>query len=141
MRRRLGDFLREDLGYTGTHLSCEQGVCGSCTVIVDGAPRLSCLTLAVQVNGSQVRTVEGLANGETLGQLQQAFWDKHALQCGYCTPGFLMALTALFERSPRASDDEIREVIDGVICRCTGYHPILEAACSVRDKLAQTEAP
>src|SRR3954453_22227845 len=90
-RRRLGDFLREDLGLTGTHLSCEHGVCGACTVIVDGKPTLSCLTFAVQADGASVSTVEGLARGDSLSVLQQAFWDKHALQCGFCTPGFLMA--------------------------------------------------
>ena len=134
-RRRLCDFLREDLGLTGTHVSCEHGVCGVCTVIVDGRPRQSCLTLAVQVNGCDIRTVEGLARGSILSPLQEAFWDSHALQCGFCTPGFLMALTALFERNPDASDDEIREVIDGILCRCTGYVPIVEAAIRVRDAM------
>lgn len=135
VRRRLGDFLREDLGMTGTHLACEQGSCGSCTVIVDGKPRLSCLTLAVQVDGSAVRTVEGLADGQTLSVLQEAFWNEHALQCGYCTSGFLMALTALLERKLNASDHEVAEVIDGVVCRCTGYLPILRAALCARDEM------
>ena len=135
VRRRLGDFLREDLGMTGTHLACEQGSCGSCTVIVDGKPRLSCLTLAVQVDGSAVRTVEGLADGQTLSVLQEAFWNEHALQCGYCTSGFLMALTALLERNVNASDHEVEEVIDGVVCRCTGYLPILRAALYARDEM------
>ena len=134
-RRRLGDFLREDLGLTGTHLPCEHGVCGVCTVLVDGKPRLACLTLAVQVDGASIETLEGLCAGETLGALQAAFQERHALQCGYCTPGFLMALTALFRRKPDAADDEIRDVIDGVLCRCTGYLPIVEAAIAVRDQL------
>lgn len=135
VRRRLGDFLREDLGLTGTHLACEQGSCGSCTVVVDGKPRLSCLTLAVQVDGSAVRTVESLADGDTLSILQEAFWNEHALQCGYCTSGFLMALTALLERNHNASDHEVEEVIDGLVCRCTGYLPILKAALSARDEM------
>ena len=139
VRRRLGDFLREDLGMTGTHLACEQGSCGSCTVIVDGKPRLSCLTLAVQVDGSAVRTVEGLADGQTLSVLQEAFWNEHALQCGYCTSGFLMALTALLERNVNASDHEVEEVIDGVVCRCTGYLPILRAALYARDEMKRRQ--
>lgn len=139
-RRRLGDFLREDLDLTGTHLACEHGVCGVCTVLVDGKPRLSCLTLAVQADGCSVETVESLSPNNTLSALQTAFWDKHALQCGYCTPGFLMALTVLFRRTPDPSDAEIKEVIDGVVCRCTGYLPILEAAISVRNQLRGTAA-
>ena len=106
-----------------------------CTVLVDGVPRLACLTLAVQVGGGSVETVEGLAMNAALGALQVAFKGQHALQCGYCTPGFLMALTALFRRQPDATDAAIREAIDGVICRCTGYLPILQAAISVRDQL------
>ena len=139
-RRRLGDFLREDLGLTGTHLSCEHGVCGVCTVVVDGKPRLSCLTLVAQVDGSSIDTVENLASGGTLNVLQEAFWDKHALQCGYCTPGFLMALTDLFRRASDPSDEEIKEVIDGIVCRCTGYVPIFEAAVAVREKLRKSGA-
>jgi len=136
-RRRLGDFLREDLGLKGTHLACGQGACGACTVIVDGKPRLSCLTLAAQADGSQVRTVEGLASGGELSVLQACFQRAHALQCGYCTPGFLMALTSLLECNPKATDEEIEEVIDGLICRCTGYLPILQAAKTARDILSR----
>jgi 2-furoyl-CoA dehydrogenase 2Fe-2S iron sulfur subunit len=139
-RRRLGDFLREDLGLTGTHLSCEHGVCGVCTVLVDGRPRLSCLTLVAQVDGQSVETVESLSPDGTLSTLQEAFWDKHALQCGYCTPGFLMALTDLFRRTSDPSDDDIKEVIDGVVCRCTGYLPIFEAAVETREKLRKAAA-
>jgi 2-furoyl-CoA dehydrogenase 2Fe-2S iron sulfur subunit len=140
VRRRLGDFLREDIGLTGTHLACEHGVCGVCTVLVDGAPRLSCLTLVAQVDGRGVETVESLAPNGTLSALQEAFWDKHALQCGYCTPGFLMALTHLFRRKNDPSDDEIKEVIDGIVCRCTGYLPIFEATVDVREKLRRAVA-
>lgn len=139
VRRRLGDFLREDLKLTGTHLACEQGSCGACTVIVDGTPRLSCLTLAVQADGCSVRTVESLAQSGQLTALQQAFNEEHALQCGYCTSGFLMALTSLLERHPNATDDQIEEVIDGLICRCTGYLPILKAAISAREKLKNNQ--
>jgi len=139
-RRRLGDFLREDLGLTGTHLSCEHGVCGVCTVIMDGKPALSCLTFAVQADGAHVSTVESLAQGDTLSTLQQKFWEKHALQCGFCTPGFLMALTHLFTREPSASDNAIAETIDGVLCRCTGYQNIFEAAVAARDALVQTKS-
>jgi carbon-monoxide dehydrogenase small subunit len=135
-RRRLAEFLREDLRLTGTHVSCEHGVCGACTVVVDDRPTLSCLMFAVQAEGSQVRTVEGLAQDGVLGVVQRAFWEKHALQCGFCTPGFLMALTHLLEKYPAATDEQLREVIDGVLCRCTGYQHILEAAVSARDTLA-----
>jgi carbon-monoxide dehydrogenase small subunit len=141
-RRRLADFLREDLRLTGTHVSCEHGVCGACTVIIDGRPTLSCLQFAVQADGSEVRTVEGLAQDGALSVLQRAFWEKHALQCGFCTPGFLMALTHVLETHPAASDEQLREAIDGVVCRCTGYQHILEAAMAARDVLAgQRSAP
>jgi carbon-monoxide dehydrogenase small subunit len=139
-RRRLGDFLREDLGLTGTHLSCEHGVCGVCTVVVDAKPRLSCLTLVAQVDGASIDTVESLSRGGALSALQESFWEKHALQCGYCTPGFLMALTELFRRTNDPSDEEIKEVIDGIVCRCTGYLPIFEAAVAMREKLRKTAA-
>ena len=139
-RRRLGDFLREDLGLTATHLPCEHGVCGVCTVIVDGKPRLSCLTLAAQVSGRSVDTLEGLNTHPVMRELQAAFRSCHALQCGFCTPGFLVALTCLFQRNADPSDGEVREVIDGVVCRCTGYLPILKAALSVRDALRPAAA-
>jgi aerobic-type carbon monoxide dehydrogenase small subunit (CoxS/CutS family) len=134
VRRRLGDFLREDLELTGTHLACEHGVCGVCTVLVDGTPSLACLTLAVQADGRSIETVEGLSHAGALSALQAAFREKHALQCGYCTPGFLMALTGLFKRNPNPTDAEISEVIDGIVCRCTGYVAIFDAAVSVRDR-------
>ena len=124
-RRTLADFLREDLGLTGTHLGCEHGVCGACTVIVDGAPARSCLMLAVQADESEVHTVEGLAKDGELNPLQQAMWDSHGFQCGFCTPGFLMQITALLEEHPDPSEAEIREALSGNICRCTGYESIV----------------
>ena len=124
-RRTLADFLREDLGLTGTHLGCEHGVCGACTVLVDGEPVRSCLMLAVQAEGTNVTTIEGLANDGEMNPLQQAMRDTHAFQCGFCTPGFLMQITALLEETPTPSEDEIRETLSGNICRCTGYESIL----------------
>jgi carbon-monoxide dehydrogenase small subunit len=127
-RKTLADFLREDLGLTGTHLGCEHGVCGACTVIVDDEPVRSCLMLAVQANGATVRTVEGLAGGEgedELNRLQEAMRDSHAFQCGFCTPGFLMQITALLEENPAPTEHEVRETLSGNICRCTGYESIL----------------
>ena len=124
-RRTLADFLREDLGLTGTHLGCEHGVCGACTVIVDGEPARSCLMLAVQARGSDVRTVEGLATDGRMNNLQQAMWDSHGFQCGFCTPGFLMQITALLEENPNPGEAEVREALSGNICRCTGYESIV----------------
>ena len=132
--------LRDELGMVGTKFGCGAGLCGACTVIIDGKPALSCLTFAVQADGAHVSTVEGLALGETLNTLQQKFWEKHALQCGFCTPGFLMALSHLFAREPAASDDDIAETIDGVLCRCTGYQNIFEAAVAARDALVQARS-
>lgn len=126
-RMLLADFLRAELGLTGTHVGCEHGVCGACTVIVDGHSTRSCLTLAVQVDGAAVETVEGLGNPEALGELQQLFRDHHALQCGFCTPGFLMTCTDILRNLPLASDEEIRDALSGNICRCTGYEHIVDA--------------
>ena len=126
-RMTLADFLRESLGLTGTHVGCEHGVCGACTVLDDGQPVRSCLLLAVQVDGSSLTTVEGLADGDRLHPLQQAFWDHHGLQCGFCTPGILLTAKAFLEEHPRPTDEEIREAISGNLCRCTGYHFIVEA--------------
>ena len=124
-RRLLTDTLRDDLGLTGTHVGCEHGVCGCCTVIIDGAPMRSCLMLTVSVSGRAVRTVEGLAEpGQPLSPVQEAFRECHGLQCGFCTPGFLMTATSLLERNPDPSDDEITEAISGNLCRCTGYQNI-----------------
>jgi aerobic carbon-monoxide dehydrogenase small subunit len=124
-RRTLADFLREDLGLTGTHLGCEHGVCGACTVIVDGEPARSCLMLAVQARGADVITIEGVAVDGELNPLQQAMWESHGFQCGFCTPGFLMQITALLAASPDPTEAEIREALSGNICRCTGYESIV----------------
>jgi aerobic carbon-monoxide dehydrogenase small subunit len=126
VRVTLADFLRVDLGLTGTHLGCEHGVCGACTVHVDGVAVRSCLMLAVQARGREVRTVEGLADGETLHPVQQAFWESHSFQCGFCTPGFVMMTVALLEENPHPTEEEIRDVLSGNICRCTGYQSIVQ---------------
>jgi aerobic-type carbon monoxide dehydrogenase small subunit (CoxS/CutS family) len=127
VRMTLADFLRETLGLTGTHIGCEHGVCGACTVLDNGQPVRSCLLLAVQMDGANLTTVEGLADGDRLHPLQQAFWDHHGLQCGFCTPGILLTAKAFLEEHPRPTDEEIREAISGNLCRCTGYHFIVEA--------------
>ncbi len=126
-RLLLSDFLRHDLGLTGTHVGCEHGVCGACTILVDGEPVRSCLMLAVQADGRELTTVEGLAQGNELHPLQQAFWEAHGLQCGFCTPGFLMTLVPFLEENPDPSEDEIRHAISGNLCRCTGYQHIVDA--------------
>ena len=126
-RRTLLEVLREDLGLTGTKKGCGMGDCGSCTVLVDGVATFSCLALAVQVDGSVVETVEGLAQNGRLSALQQAFVEKGAIQCGYCTPGMLMTSTELLRRTPHPTEAEIREAISGNLCRCTGYQKIVEA--------------
>jgi aerobic-type carbon monoxide dehydrogenase small subunit (CoxS/CutS family) len=128
-RLGLGDFLRHELGLTGTHLGCEHGVCGACTVIVDDVSVRSCLMFAVQADGSHVRTVEGLSKStEPLHPIQQAFREQHALQCGFCTPGMLMTISELLAENTEPSEAEIRDALSGNICRCTGYQPIVEAA-------------
>jgi carbon-monoxide dehydrogenase small subunit len=132
-RRTLADALREDCGLTGTHLGCEHGVCGACTVLVDGDPVRSCLMFAVQAKGAAIRTVEGLANGAELHPLQQAFWDHHGLQCGFCTPGFLMLAAAVLEQQPTIGDEELRHVLASNLCRCTGYQDIIKAVRAAAD--------
>lgn len=128
-RWSLADFLRHKLGLTGTHLGCEHGVCGACTVLLDGHSVRGCLTLAVQADGKSVETVEGLAPSSTeLNTLQQAFWDNHGLQCGFCTPGILMTLTEFLQDNADPSEAEVREALSGNICRCTGYQGIVDAA-------------
>jgi aerobic-type carbon monoxide dehydrogenase small subunit (CoxS/CutS family) len=127
-RIHLGDFLRHSLGLTGTHLGCEHGVCGACTVIVDGAPVRSCLLLAVQVDGTVVETVESLGKPGALSPLQQAFATNHGLQCGFCTPGMLMTLEAYLRTTPAPTEQDVRIAISGNICRCTGYDGIVQAA-------------
>jgi aerobic carbon-monoxide dehydrogenase small subunit len=127
-RRLLSDALRADLGLTGTHVGCEHGVCGCCTVLLDGRPVRSCLVLAVQAAGCEVRTIEGLAEPDgTLSALQRAFKQEHALQCGFCTPGFLMTASSFYRDAAEMSDEEIREALGGQLCRCTGYVGIVRA--------------
>jgi aerobic-type carbon monoxide dehydrogenase small subunit (CoxS/CutS family) len=125
-RKTLADFLRDDLDLTGTHVGCEHGVCGACTVIVDGRAVRSCLMLAVQAAGSEVTTIEGLAPDGELGTLQQAMWDSHSFQCGFCTPGFVMQAAAFLGGHPDADEQQIREALSGNICRCTGYQSIID---------------
>jgi len=137
-RRTLADFLRDDLGLTGTHLGCEHGVCGACTVLLDGRSVRSCLLLAVQADGAEVATVEGLANGAELHPIQEAFWNEHALQCGFCTPGFLMTAVEFLGENPDPSEDEIREGISGNLCRCTGYVNIVRAIKSAAETMRAT---
>jgi carbon-monoxide dehydrogenase small subunit len=126
-RRTLADAIREDCGQTGTHIGCEHGVCGACTVLLDGAPVRSCLMFAVQAEGKRIRTVEGLADGDKLHVMQQAFMDHHGLQCGFCTPGFLMLAVGVLEREPDISDEDLLDVLASNLCRCTGYQNIVKA--------------
>ena len=126
-RKTLADAIREDCGLTGTHLGCEHGVCGACTILLEGAPVRSCLMFAAQAEGAEIRTVEGLADGERLHPLQQAFIDCHALQCGFCTPGFLMLAAGVLEREPDIDEEGLREALASNLCRCTGYLNILDA--------------
>jgi aerobic carbon-monoxide dehydrogenase small subunit len=127
VRMTLADFIRQELNLTGTHLGCEHGVCGACTVLFNGEAVRSCLMLAVQLDGAELHTVEGLAEGDQLHPLQRAFQDKHALQCGFCTPGFLMTARAFLKEKPLPTREEVRVAISGNICRCTGYQPIVDA--------------
>lgn len=133
-RRNLADALRDDCGLTGTHVGCEHGVCGACTVLVDGRAVRSCLMFAVQAEGTAIETVEGLASEDgELHPLQQAFWDKHGLQCGFCTPGFLMLAVGALREKPEMTDVEIRELVSSNLCRCTGYQNILTAVRAAAD--------
>ena len=136
-RWTLADALREKLGLTGTHLGCEHGICGACTVLLDGDAVRACLVLAVQADGHEVETVEGLADGEELAPLQRAFHEHHALQCGFCTPGFLMTATAFVRDEPQATPARVREALSGNLCRCTGYAPIVTAVQMVLDERRQ----
>ena len=131
-RRTLADVIRDDCGQTGTHVGCEHGICGSCTVIVDGEPVRSCLMFAVQAAGRDIRTVEGLAQGETLHPLQQAFTEHFGLQCGFCTPGFLMLATSILERDPDIGEDALKDALTSNLCRCTGYVGIVAAIKSAQ---------
>jgi aerobic carbon-monoxide dehydrogenase small subunit len=126
-RRTLVDVIRDDCGLTGTHIGCEHGICGACTVILDDEAVRACLMFAVQATGKKIRTVEGLANGDTLHPIQQAFIDHHGLQCGFCTPGFLMLAVNVLEREPDIGDEEMLDVLASNLCRCTGYQNIIKA--------------
>jgi aerobic carbon-monoxide dehydrogenase small subunit len=137
VRITLADFLREQLGLTGTHLGCEHGVCGACTVLLDGVAVRSCLMLAVQARGHEVTTVEGVARGEELSPLQEAFRESHSFQCGFCTPGFVMSTVALLSENPTPDEDEIRETLSGNICRCTGYESIVDGVLLAASRLAE----
>jgi aerobic-type carbon monoxide dehydrogenase small subunit (CoxS/CutS family) len=135
VRTTLVDFLRGTLGLTGTHVGCEHGVCGACTVLWNGKAVRSCIMLAVQADGAELKTVEGLADGPTLHPIQQAFLEKHGLQCGFCTPGFMMSIHELLTRQAAPSDDEIVDTLGGHICRCTGYQTIVEAVHLAVEKM------
>ena len=136
-RRILADVIREECGQTGTHIGCEHGVCGTCTVIVDGAPVRACLMFAVQCDGKHIRTVEGLADGDDLHPLQKSFMAHHALQCGFCTPGFLMLALAIFEREPDISDEDLLDALASNLCRCTGYQQIIVAVRAAAAEMGQ----
>ncbi|HEU4540196.1 MAG TPA: (2Fe-2S)-binding protein [Jiangellaceae bacterium] len=139
-RRLLSDFLRHDLGLTGTHVGCEHGVCGACTVLVNGAPMRSCLLFAVSVNGASVTTIEGCAGpGGELGSVQQAFLDCHGLQCGFCTPGFVTTITAYLEQNPDPTEEEARHAIAGNLCRCTGYQNIVASVLRAAELKREAE--
>jgi carbon-monoxide dehydrogenase small subunit len=140
-RLLLSDFIRHELGLTGTHVGCEHGVCGACTVLLNGRAVRSCLTFAVQVDGMEITTVEGLAPREgELHPLQEAFWEAHGLQCGFCTPGFLMTLVPYLEENPNPTEEEIREALSGNLCRCTGYQNIVKAVRLAAAKMAKARA-
>jgi aerobic-type carbon monoxide dehydrogenase small subunit (CoxS/CutS family) len=137
-RMLLSDFIRHELGLTGTHVGCEHGVCGACTIRLDGAPVRSCLIFAVQADGHAISTVEGLApSRDALSPLQQAFRDAHALQCGYCTPGILMTIAAFLEENPAPSEDQVRHALSGNLCRCTGYQHIVDAVLLAASRMRE----
>lgn len=136
-RLLLSDFLRHDLGLTGTHVGCEHGVCGACTILLDGLPVRSCLMFAAQAGGKQITTVEGLSTNGQLSPLQEAFRDTHALQCGYCTPGMLTTMTAFLAETPKPNEVEIREALSGNLCRCTGYQNIVDAVKLAAERMAK----
>jgi aerobic-type carbon monoxide dehydrogenase small subunit (CoxS/CutS family) len=138
-RRLLVDFLRENLGLTGTHIGCEQGVCGTCTVLLNGASIRSCITLAVQADGAEVSTVEGLAAGGELHPLQDEFSEKQGLQCGYCTPGMLMRAQEILAQNPDPTPEQVRTAIASNLCRCTGYQFIAEAVLAAAARMRETE--
>ncbi len=134
-RRLLSDFLREDLDLRGTHVGCEHGICGACTVLMNGHTVRSCLMFAVQANGAEITTIEGLAKNGELHPLQEGFWENHGLQCGFCTPGFLMSACELLERNPDPTEQEVRVGLSGNMCRCTGYQGIVESVLAAAEKM------
>ncbi|WP_370944128.1 (2Fe-2S)-binding protein [Amycolatopsis sp. cg5] len=140
-RRSLADFLRQDLGFTGVHLGCEHGVCGACTITLDGATARACCLLAVQAEGAEITTVEGMATDGELHPLQQSFRDHHGLQCGFCTPGMLATAAELLRETPSPTEAEIRERISGNLCRCTGYQFIVDSIADAAKKLNPRDAP
>jgi carbon-monoxide dehydrogenase small subunit len=135
-RMLLSDFIRHEIGLSGTHVGCEQGVCGACTILFDGLPTRSCLTFAAQADGHDIRTVEDLGTMEDLHPLQEAFWEAHGLQCGFCTPGFLMSILPVLEAETEPSEEIIRQAMDGNLCRCTGYQHIREAVQLAAEKMS-----
>jgi aerobic carbon-monoxide dehydrogenase small subunit len=135
-RMLLSDFIRFELGLGGTHVGCEHGVCGTCTILFDGKPERSCITFAVQADGHKIETVESLGTPEKMNPLQEAFQEKHGAQCGFCTPGILMTMTAFLKENPTPTEDEIREGIDGNLCRCTGYQNIIDSVKLASEKMA-----
>lgn len=137
VRMTLADFLRHELELTGTHLGCEHGVCGACTILMNGRTARSCLTLAVQADGQSIDTIEGMADGDDLSPLQQAFIDQHGLQCGFCTPGMLATITELLNTNPDPTEQEVREWLSGNACRCTGYQGIVDAALAAARTLRE----
>jgi carbon-monoxide dehydrogenase small subunit len=137
-RKLLSDFIRQDLGLTGTHVGCEHGVCGACTVVVNGEPVKACLMLAVQARGADVLTVEGLAQPNVLHPIQQAFHEHHGLQCGFCTPGMLLAALTLLQENPNPTEEEIKVGMDGNLCRCTGYYNIVAAVRAAGEMMRRT---
>ena len=139
-RRTLVDAIRDDCGQTGTHIGCEHGICGACTIILDDVAVRSCLMFAVQANGRKIRTVEGLADGDTLHPIQQAFIDHHGLQCGFCTPGFLMLAVNVLEREPDIGDEDLLDVLASNLCRCTGYQNIIKAVRAAAAEMRKAAA-
>jgi carbon-monoxide dehydrogenase small subunit len=140
-RKTLADFLREDLGFTGVNLGCEHGICGACSALLDGAVVRSCIMLAVQADGSRITTIEGLARGEKLHPIQQSFLDHHALQCGFCTPGMVLAAVDLLGRRARPTETQIREALSGNLCMCTGYVNIVRAVGAAAEKMQKSREP
>jgi aerobic-type carbon monoxide dehydrogenase small subunit (CoxS/CutS family) len=140
-RTLLSDFIRHEISLTGTHVGCEHGVCGACTVLLDGQPVRSCITFAIQAEGREIETVESLAKNGELNTLQTAFWEHQGLQCGFCTPGILMSMEAFLQENPEPSREEIRDALSGHICRCTGYHDIVDSVeAAAREKIAAAQA-